>query len=192
MTITAAPLEDEESTPTPTPRTDTLAAEGVVARIQRFAETDYRRVVAGVALWSGSTDDAADAVADALGRAWEKLDNGDSIDNLAAFVTTCAMNLLRSMHRRRALFRRKRHLLVVTDRSESIDATARRVDVAAALHHLSHRQRQVVALRYGADLGMAEIAARLGVAEGTVKATLHQARSALADRLGDQRGDDDD
>ncbi|MBS1848394.1 MAG: sigma-70 region 4 domain-containing protein [Actinobacteria bacterium] len=48
---------------------------------------------------------------------------------------------------------------------------------------MSSRQRQIVALRYGADLTVDEVAQRLHVAPGTVKATLHRARKALADQL---------
>lgn len=203
MTIAASPLERETTEPEPTPR-DRLdahvsgrdavgddprasgAAEGgidIAERVRAFADGEYRQVVATVALWSGSTDDAADAVADALGRAWERLDEGRPIDNLAAFVTTVAMNRVRSTHRRTALFRRKRHLLAVVDTAESANAVARRVDLARTVRALPRRQQEVIALRYGADLSIDAIADRLGVAPGTVKATLHQARSALADRL---------
>ena len=143
-----------------------------------------------MALWSGSTDDAADAVADALAKAWEQLAKGRRIDNLAAFVTTTAMNQVRSARRRQALFRRKRHLLGVVDTHEPPEATSRRIDVARAVRGLSRRQQEVVALRYGADLSIDAIADRLGIASGTVKATLHQARAALADRLDDrEKGD---
>jgi len=38
----------------------------------------------------------------------------------------------------------------------------------------------VVALFYGADLPVAEVAGVLGIAEGTVKSHLHDARRALA------------
>lgn len=182
MTIAARPLEDEPSE-VAAPAAS-RAAEEIAEQIRVFAADEYRQVVATVALWSGSTGDAADAVADALARAWERLDKGRSIDNLAAFVTTVAMNRVRSAQRRRALFRRKRHLLGVVDTHEPADAATRRVDVARAVRGLSRRQQEVVALRYGADLSIDAIADRLGIAPGTVKATLHQARAALSDRLG--------
>lgn len=57
------------------------------------------------------------------------------------------------------------------------------VDFDAALRGLPRRQRAVVALFYVADLPVAEIASVLGLAEGTVKSHLHDARRALAPRL---------
>jgi RNA polymerase sigma-70 factor (sigma-E family) len=50
-----------------------------------------------------------------------------------------------------------------------------RVDLAQALTGLSDRQRAIVALRYVDDLPIAEVAAVLGIAEGTVKS--HSARA---------------
>ena len=52
-------------------------------------------------------------------------------------------------------------------------------DLAAALSRLSARKRLIVFLRYFADLSYAEIAEILGVAEGTVSATLAQAKAEL-------------
>lgn len=48
-----------------------------------------------------------------------------------------------------------------------------------ALDTLTVRQRTAVVLRYLADLPIAEIADALGCAEGTVRATLHQALTKL-------------
>jgi RNA polymerase sigma-70 factor (ECF subfamily) len=48
---------------------------------------------------------------------------------------------------------------------------------------LPARQAQVVALFYGDDQGTAAIAELLGIAEGTVRATLAQARDALRPQL---------
>ncbi len=153
-------------------------------RIGDFVDDDLERVIAAVSLWCGTHDDAEQAVADAVGRAWEQLDRGRSIDNLAAWVTTVAMNEVRARHRRRDQVRRKGHLVVVRSTSSGAgDEAADRIDLQRALSHLGERQRQVVALRYGLDLPIAEIAAQLGIAEGTVKATLHKSRRLLAAEL---------
>jgi RNA polymerase sigma factor (sigma-70 family) len=53
------------------------------------------------------------------------------------------------------------------------------LDVRAVLTQLTERQRAAVVLRYVADLALAEIAAVMGYATGTVKATLHQALDHL-------------
>jgi RNA polymerase sigma-70 factor (ECF subfamily) len=58
-------------------------------------------------------------------------------------------------------------------------------DLAAAVRALSPQRRLVVFLRYFADLPLSDIAQTLGIAEGTVSATLAQARSELRAALGD-------
>lgn len=54
---------------------------------------------------------------------------------------------------------------------------------AAALAALPERQRLALFLRYYADLDYAGIAETLGVARGTVSATLHAARANLETKL---------
>jgi RNA polymerase sigma factor (sigma-70 family) len=51
--------------------------------------------------------------------------------------------------------------------------------LARAVRALPARRRLLVFLRYYADLSYAEIAAAAGVSEGTVAATLAQARESL-------------
>jgi RNA polymerase sigma factor (sigma-70 family) len=53
------------------------------------------------------------------------------------------------------------------------------IDLREALDRLTGRQRAAVVLRYLADLPIAQIAIALGCAEGTAKATLHQALAIL-------------
>ena len=56
-------------------------------------------------------------------------------------------------------------------------------ELAAALKELSPRRRLIVFLRYVADLDYAEIARVCEISEGTVAATLAQAKAALAAAL---------
>lgn len=55
--------------------------------------------------------------------------------------------------------------------------------LAAAVRHLSPQRRMAIFLRYFADLSYAEIGDVLGVAEGTVAATLSQAHKQLGAEL---------
>jgi RNA polymerase sigma-70 factor (ECF subfamily) len=57
--------------------------------------------------------------------------------------------------------------------------------LGAALRTLSPEQQQVCALRYFADLDLAEIARLTGVPVGTVKSRLHRALQSLRTRLND-------
>jgi RNA polymerase sigma factor (sigma-70 family) len=56
-------------------------------------------------------------------------------------------------------------------------------NLAEALSRLPPRKRLVVFLRYFADLSYSEIAEVAGISEGTVAATLNQARAALLEQL---------
>jgi RNA polymerase sigma-70 factor (ECF subfamily) len=55
--------------------------------------------------------------------------------------------------------------------------------LAAAIRELPAQRRLAIFLRYFADLSYADIGEVLGVAEGTVAATLHQAREQLGAQL---------
>lgn len=58
--------------------------------------------------------------------------------------------------------------------------------LVVAVRALPPRQRQVVFLRYFADLTHAQAAEMLGISPGTVSALLNQARTTLAQRLGSE------
>ena len=53
-----------------------------------FVDGEYTGVVATVALVCGSVATAEDSVQEALARAWQRLEHGDGIDRLPAWVTT--------------------------------------------------------------------------------------------------------
>jgi len=154
--------------------------------IREFLATRYARLVAALALISGSRPAAEDAVQEALARAWERGERGQIIDSPEAWVRTVATNLLRSGFRRLLAERKARQAIVGAGRGESPSTGAdARMDVARALAKLPRRQREATVLRYYLGLSVDEIAATLGVAEGTAKTTLFRARQALAQALGE-------
>lgn len=59
-------------------------------------------------------------------------------------------------------------------------------ELSDAVRKLPARQRLIVFLRYVGDLSYSDIAHACGISEGTVAATLAQARAALAAELGRQ------
>ncbi|MGH2988992.1 MAG: RNA polymerase sigma factor [Gaiellaceae bacterium] len=65
------------------------------------------------------------------------------------------------------------------------DEIAHWPEVRAAIAALPERQRMTLFLRHYADLDYEEISSVLGVARGTVAATLHAAHSKLRDVLGE-------
>jgi RNA polymerase sigma-70 factor (sigma-E family) len=66
---------------------------------------------------------------------------------------------------------------------EPVDPAVR-LELVAALRALPRRQRQVVALRYLADLPEAAVADALGCSAGTVKQHAHRGLASLRKRLG--------
>ena len=64
------------------------------------------------------------------------------------------------------------------------DAAVTRLALAEALRRLPRRQRDVVVLRYLADLSEADVAESLGVSAGSVKQHAHRAVDALRRALG--------
>ena len=150
--------------------------------IREFLHTSYPRLVAAVALTTGSRPAAEDAVQEALLRAWERSERGDSIESLNAWVATVALNLARSGLRRVIAERKARSRLQSVADADVIGPE--RVDVERALAKLPRRQRESVVCRYYLGMDTKEIAKVLKVSEGTVKSTLFRARAALAVSLG--------
>jgi RNA polymerase sigma-70 factor (ECF subfamily) len=154
--------------------------------IQEFVDREYGQVVASVGLVCGSAAVAEDAVQEALARAWERYLQGRDIDRLGAWVTTVALNLVRSQFRRWRVERNAR--IRLAGRAETADdpgMSAVAHAVREAVGRLPRRQREVTVLRYYAGLDVAEIADSLGISDGNVKAMLFRARRSLADVLGD-------
>jgi RNA polymerase sigma-70 factor (ECF subfamily) len=148
--------------------------------IRDFLARDYGRLVGAVTLVCGSRAAAEDAVQEALARAWERSDRGETIGSLAAWVTTVALNLTRSAFRRARAERRARERI----RTEPGPAVPEElVDLERALASLPRRQREATVLRYYLDMDVTEVASALGMAEGTAKTTLFRARRALARAL---------
>ncbi len=150
-----------------------------------FVRTEYRRVVTATALSCGDAARAEDAVQHALVVAWERKIVPSSI---AAWVTVAAMNHLRSGFRRLAAERRAQQRLgaLASADPHTVDhSSLGNVDplVATALRRLPWRQRQMVVLHYFLDLSVADVAASVGVTEGTVKTSLFRARESLRKEL---------
>jgi RNA polymerase sigma-70 factor (ECF subfamily) len=130
----------------------------------------------------GDRQEAQDVVQEAFCRAYARWRIMSRYDDPVAWVRRVAWNLALSGWRRRrtvgVFLRRQRSVEPHVDGPEP-----ERVALIAALATLPGNQRRAIVLRYLADLPVAEIAAREGVPEGTVKSWLHRARQALAAQL---------
>ena len=63
----------------------------------------------------------------------------------------------------------------------------RRMTLRAAMNSLDDRDREIIALRYGADLTAAQIGRLMGMRAGAVRVALNRARARLAVLLDEER-----
>ncbi|MFJ6793298.1 RNA polymerase sigma factor [Streptomyces sp. NPDC091268] len=103
------------------------------------------------------------------------------VDNALGYLRTAVVNTARSVLRRR----RTARAWIPPEPAEVPSAEASVVldeahrEVLAALGRLTPRRRQVLVLRYWADLSEAEIAETLGISRGAVKSNASRALDAL-------------
>lgn len=141
-------------------------------------------ILAVVLALRGPRVGAEEVVQDAFLRAYRRWDRVGAMDRPDLWVQRVALNLATSQLRR--LGAEARALGRVASRSGDGAGPAPGDgdrDFWEAVRRLPAKQARVVALRYAGDLTLAEIAEVVDVAEGTVKAHLHQARRTLATRL---------
>jgi len=145
-----------------------------IEQVYRERYVGFRNALAAV---TGSHDSARDAVQEAFARALRERANFRGEGPLEAWIFRIAL--------RTALETRRngRELAFEDVVDPALPEPERDPALAAALRALSPRRRLVVFLRYFADLSYAEIAYVCGINEGTVAATLAQARAALLEQL---------
>lgn len=107
-------------------------------------------------------------------------------DKALAYLRQTVVNLSRSAMRHRQVVERTLPVLAgreQTARDRMWDLLVRD-EVVAALRMLAPRQREVVVLRYYAELPEREVAELLGISQGSVKAYAARGLDALAERMG--------
>jgi RNA polymerase sigma-70 factor (ECF subfamily) len=127
----------------------------------------------------GNETDAEDAAAEALARAhasWKKV---GGLAHRDAWILRVTANVAIDMARK------NRPLPLSSGRIEFEEQTVLRMTLAKALLTLPRRQREVIALRWLADLSEADVARVLGINGGTVKKTAHRGMASLRARLGE-------
>jgi RNA polymerase sigma factor (sigma-70 family) len=132
-------------------------------------------------------DEAEDVLQRVFYEVWRNRDRYDPARSLEAWVLGIA--------RKRAIDQlRRRHANVVPleelrdiagdDGRELAERYARATEVRAALERLPAEQREALTLAYFGDLTQTQVAERLGVPLGTVKARTFRGLRRLADILG--------
>lgn len=131
-------------------------------------------------LLTGNADDAADVAQETLLRAYRHLHRFDATQPLRPWLLRIARNLAYNRQRsiRRFVAALRRYQAGRQVQADESDPAAHD-EVRQALAGLNAKDRDVIYLRYFLELSVAETAAVLGVAEGTVKSRLARALARM-------------
>ncbi|WP_141012621.1 RNA polymerase sigma factor [Nocardioides sambongensis] len=152
-----------------------------------FYTTSFRRVTSQVYAMIGDLDEATECVQEAFARAWAHRRKLDRSGHPEAWVRTTAYRLAVSRWRRKKVAARPADRAVGAPvQVPALDES--HVALVAALRQLPEAQRQALVLHHIADLPVHQVAAEVGVPEGTIKARLSRGRTALASLLSDEPG----
>jgi RNA polymerase sigma-70 factor (ECF subfamily) len=148
--------------------------------LRELYERRFHAFVGGAFAIVADPDVARDVVQESFARALNRRRayRGDAPLEawLWRIVLNAARDVARSAHRRAATMEELAVLAESADHAEP-------AGLVTELRALPERQRTAVFLHYYADLPYDEVARLLGVAEGTVAASLNAARSSLRRRL---------
>jgi RNA polymerase sigma factor (sigma-70 family) len=151
-----------------------------VERLEQLYRDQYPRFLRLALAVTGSREAAADVVQEAFARA---LRHRKELRNEQALEAWLWRTVVNTGHTQRKRGRRRSEL-------ESAQAVASRngqaepwPELRAAVAALPERQRQALFLRHYADLDYEQIGEVLGMARGTVSATLHAAHRSLRETL---------
>ena len=139
-----------------------------------FYRSTRDNVGRALALSLGDAELAAEAVDEAMARAYARWSKIGAYDNAGGWVYRVALNWATSVRHRR-----RRQPVPPVDRGATDVAAASEPAVVAALLQLDVRHRAVIVCRYYLGLSEAETAAALGVRPGTVKSRAHRATRRL-------------
>lgn len=156
-------------------------------RFRTLYEAHFDGVLGFALRRSPTPEDAADVVSETFLTVWRRLDDVPEAEArlwLFGVARHVVANRRRSTVRRERLGSRLRHDLAaaVPDHAERVATTA---DVRSALRRVGEGDREVLELSLWEGLEPREIAAVIGVTEGTARTRLSRARQRLRDQLGD-------
>lgn len=167
-------------------RTAPAASDDRERRIADLHRDHYRELVRLACLLVDDVGTGEEIVQEAFVRvyqAWAR------VEQPLVYLRATVLNLARSRMRRRMVARRRvepvapagpaidEHLVLLDDQR----------DVLSALRSLPTRQRECLVLRYYLDLTESQIAATLGISNGSVKSHASRGLAALARRLEGRR-----
>jgi RNA polymerase sigma-70 factor (ECF subfamily) len=154
---------------------------------------EYERLARAITLISHDPDVARDAVQEAFARLCREWPTVSGYQHQAAWVRKVALNLLRDQQRQSG---RRARLFVSLEQMQqdsedlawdgfaSFDIPADGdPDLWRAVRQLPEKQKTAIGLFYIADLNVSEVAAAMGVSQGTVKRHLDRARNTIRTKM---------
>jgi RNA polymerase sigma factor (sigma-70 family) len=142
-----------------------------------FYAAHHGGVLIAVRATLGDAQLASDAVDEAFVRAAERWSTVRDTDRPAAWTYRVAVNWATSWRRKWSL----RPTRPVDELDRAQHDVLPDLDLVDRLAELPLEQRQALVLRYAFGLSVREVAAALGVPEGTIKSSVHRARRRLRD-----------
>ena len=165
-----------------------LAREGDVAAFSRVMEAEQSRLMAQALAFCADPHLAQDLVQETMIAAWRSLHR---FDGSCRFFTWLYVILLRQHRRSVGWFSRRLPMATLEQQAaaerhdareaglEENEAAVESEVLRAMMVALPARHREVIRLRFYAGASEAEIAAALGISQGTVKSRLHNALDKL-------------
>ncbi len=188
--VPAAAAEDRLESPKDFHRLDRRQAK----RFMDLFEPNFgplKRYVGAALKYSPDVDDVVQQTAL---KAFTHLDQFRFEAQFGTWLRSIAFNEIRQLRRRRSGLRTEEGLnLEVADRRESVQTVLESNETARAVQRAVRRlpatYQTIITLRYFEELDVAQIAERLSIGVGAVKARLHRARQQLAGKLGQTRSE---
>jgi RNA polymerase sigma-70 factor (ECF subfamily) len=171
----------------PNQHTESAAVRSLMAveSFESFFRREFPSLVTLAYALSGSREAAEDIAQDAMLAAYKRWDEIVQFEQPAAYVRRSCANLAVSSMRRR--WAESRALVRLRGRRQPLAAMdSEDARFWTEVRRLPSRQAQAVALHYGCDLAVADVATAMDTSEGSVKQHLHRARATLARRFGDE------
>jgi RNA polymerase sigma-70 factor, ECF subfamily len=124
---------------------------------------------------------AQEVTQDVFVKLWRALPSYDGRASLSTWLYTIARNTCLSVVRMESY--RRTSALTSIEEPQTGSITPMDVALKESLARLPETQRAIITMFYFEDRSVAEVAAMIGLPEGTVKSHLHRARRALAEIL---------
>lgn len=126
--------------------------------------------------------DAEDALANAILKAWETRGNMKHPDRIRGYLARTALNEAKTM------FNKRKKMIPMEEIPENIDMFATdNTGVWESVDRLKTREKEVVRLYYYYGYSVSEVADMLQIAQGTVKSRLSTARKHLRKEWEDEK-----